>query len=839
MTLSEGTLIRDRYRVERLIARGGMASVYQVSDSRSDCAPRALKHYHAEVAQRHRGIAAREGRLLQGLKHDSLPTAHDFFSEGGEEYVVLDYFPGASLYDAAIKWNERPLPAERVLAWAEMLLNVLGYLHGREQPVVHRDINPTNLVFVGGGERVALIDFSIAARASIDGRQEAGELIEGGTPPYAPPEQWAGGGVDPRADLYAAGATIYHLLTTIAPPDLYKTHVLKTEPPQPLQPAHVLNPSVPRAVSDMLTRAMAYDPEERPASAEEMRGVIAEELSRLLTSQPASACESLASQAAWSPPAGASEVDAGAAARPHETFQSPPPEPPQVYDEDVAFTVFSPSVVAPDKWYEMLAFAHLAGRRPDAPADEPDPVEEVRRQASRVLGEQMADYREKSEESSGSVPRAGELIFKPYIEGFEFNPESRVVRWEESVHREEFKLRAARRLDGREAKGHLRVYLGPLILAQITLKVSVDSRAAALTKPTPASSETARPLRRVFASYSHRDRDIVERIEHSVSRAHLGVEYLRDATRLRAGEVWDDELMRMIDRADMFQLFWSRNSMASPFVRREIEYALRLARRRPYFILPVYWETPFPERPEEDLPPGELRSLHFENISEFELATHPSAPPDAMPGSRQVAPPPPAADVPRPITVPTPARAGAPWDAPTVGGAGLSGAPGSRSIRICPTCRSAAPPSARFCGRCGMPIGGADPYGAAAAPTPAASPSPQSPRTLETATRQQSTATISMPPHGSAVDASLPRTRESHPHAAPRSGGGGVKRLARAASVALMLIPTGLAALMLFVGVSMQASSSQRGGFDPTPWLVGCGALALLGLTLFVLLRRR
>jgi hypothetical protein len=88
-----------------------------------------------------------------------------------------------------------------------------------------------------------------------------------------------------------------------------------------------------------------------------------------------------------------------------------------------------------------------------------------------------------------------------------------------------------------------------------------------------------------------------------------GDEYLRDKTHLRAGEVWSERLRQMIDQANLFQLFWSRNAMKSDFVRAEYEYALALGRAG--FIRPTYWEDPLPEDRTRGLPPESLKSLHF------------------------------------------------------------------------------------------------------------------------------------------------------------------------------------------------------------------------------------
>jgi hypothetical protein len=147
----------------------------------------------------------------------------------------------------------------------------------------------------------------------------------------------------------------------------------------------------------------------------------------------------------------------------------------------------------------------------------------------------------------------------------------------------------------------MEVYFGIILIAEIGLTIFVDSRAEA-PEPEPGPEpkvglpnvETyGYPYRKIFASYSHKDLPIVQQFEefHRAS----GDDFMRDWTHLRAGQVWSDQLQRTISEADVFQLFWSRNSMESDFVRQEWEYALGL--RRPSFIRPAYWEQPMPEQP--------------------------------------------------------------------------------------------------------------------------------------------------------------------------------------------------------------------------------------------------
>ena len=247
-----------------------------------------------------------------------------------------------------------------------------------------------------------------------------------------------------------------------------------------------------------------------------------------------------------------------------------PPLPPL---DEIQFTVYRPQAVHPGVWYPLLAFAHLADRRPAAPEGEPDPIELVRAQAGQILGpSRVRRYRETSVDARQPVPREGEITLLPVVPGIEFNPARRTFCWLEDVHREEFSLRAAATADGTTARGRLMVYLGAILLAEIDLTIRVDSADHESAAATHFHADTKRPYRKIFASYSHRDVEIVRQYEALVGS--LGDRYLRDVRDLRAGEKWDLRLLGLIEKADIFQLFWSTNSMRSCFVRREWEHAL-------------------------------------------------------------------------------------------------------------------------------------------------------------------------------------------------------------------------------------------------------------------------
>src|SRR5271165_353422 len=283
------------------------------------------------------------------------------------------------------------------------------------------------------------------------------------------------------------------------------------------------------------------------------------------------------------------------------------PNPP-LLDENVQFTVYRPREIMPVRWYKMLIFTHLDERPEWLDANEPSPLEQVEDEAQRILGPRLETYRKTTDESLLAVPREGEIALVPEMQGIEFNPRTRSFSWKDGlcVHLETFELRARPDFVAPAVvRGRVTIFLGHLILAEVALSIRVSrgTAPAALTR-VPAESSSARRFRRIFASYSHRDLEIVKEMErYSLS---LGDRYLRDWVDLRAGELWDERLLGMITEADIFQLFWSWNSSQSPYVEREWRHALSL--RREIFIRPTYWEVPMPD------PPEPLRPIQFQRL---------------------------------------------------------------------------------------------------------------------------------------------------------------------------------------------------------------------------------
>jgi hypothetical protein len=287
-----------------------------------------------------------------------------------------------------------------------------------------------------------------------------------------------------------------------------------------------------------------------------------------------------------------------------------PSAPLPIVRDNVQFTAFRPRRLRPMQWSKLLAFAHLAEKRPDAPPGSLDPLQQVQQQAQGLLGDADA-YRTLSEDASQPIPLDARLTFVPAGPDLEFEPERAAIRWLGDVQHAEFRVRAPARLAGSTVRGQLTVLCGSFVVAELALALHVDSASAASEPEAFERSEPVRMYRKIFASYSHLDAAIVSQVSELI--AAIGDRYLIDVRDLRAGERWSDALEALIREADVFQLFWSSRSMRSPFVRQEWQYALSLA--RPNFVRPTYWEQPLPSSPAEGLPPSELAALHFQSIS--------------------------------------------------------------------------------------------------------------------------------------------------------------------------------------------------------------------------------
>ena len=267
--LSDETILQSRYRIVRQLGKGGMGAVYEAIDLRLGHMV-ALKQALTGDQELWKQFE-REARMMAQLNHPGLPRVSDYFTEGNRAFFVMQFIEGADLADIVAQ-QPGPFPREAVIAWADQLLDALIYLHSHDRQIIHRDIKPHNLKLTSAG-KIVLLDFGLAksqAAASSDG--ELCRSVFGYTPRYAPLEQIQDLGTTPQSDIYALGATLYHLLTGVKPPDaLTRATALISARPNPLKPAQEINPSVGLDLSAILSRAMAQNPGERYASAADFR----------------------------------------------------------------------------------------------------------------------------------------------------------------------------------------------------------------------------------------------------------------------------------------------------------------------------------------------------------------------------------------------------------------------------------------------------------------------------------------------------------------------------------------------------------------------------------------
>ena len=257
-----GRLIDGRYRVESLIARGGMATVYLGTDTRLDRTV-ALKIMHAELANDEDFVRrfVVEARSIARLSHPNVVTVFDQGTDGRTLYLAMEHVPGRTLRDLL---NERGrLGPDEALDIMDGVLAGLAAAH--DAGIAHRDVKPEN-VLLTDSMVVKVADFGLARLLAGVSETKSGMII--GTAAYLAPEQVAGQTADARTDVYAAGVMLFELLTGTQPHTgdtplavAYK-HVNEVVPP----PSSVV-PALPSALDTLVALATSRDPELRPGDA--------------------------------------------------------------------------------------------------------------------------------------------------------------------------------------------------------------------------------------------------------------------------------------------------------------------------------------------------------------------------------------------------------------------------------------------------------------------------------------------------------------------------------------------------------------------------------------------
>ncbi len=255
----------DGYRVGEPLHEGGMARLYRVSFSRSR-RPLVMKVPKLGPGSPLSAWAAfeNERQILARLHGPHVPRRVAVGDTRHRPYLVMEYIEGDALARAAAR---APIAVDELRDLGARLCRAVHDLH--RQNVIHLDINPANVRDRPGGEMV-LLDFGVAHHAALPDHIDAAFGEEEGTTPYIAPEQVRHVRTDPRSDIYAIGAILYHLATGHYPhgrPNLLSLKKRLFEPPRP---PRLHNPAVPAWLQEIILRCLAIRPERRYATAREV-----------------------------------------------------------------------------------------------------------------------------------------------------------------------------------------------------------------------------------------------------------------------------------------------------------------------------------------------------------------------------------------------------------------------------------------------------------------------------------------------------------------------------------------------------------------------------------------
>ncbi len=314
------TVFDSRYRILERLGAGGMANVYLAEDIELGrrVAIKILndRYAHDEAfVERFR----REATAAAGLSHPNIVSIYDRGEAEGTYYIAMELIEGRNLKEL-IRASGRLRPAQAI-AHTRQILAALRFAH--RNGIVHRDIKPHNIL-IGHEERLKVADFGIA-RAGASQMTEAGSIM--GTAQYLSPEQARGGHVTATADIYSVGVVLYEMLTGDVPftGDTPVEIAMKHLNAQPKAPSAVA-PGIPADLDRIVLRALAKDPAQRYATAEEMDS----DLARVEAGLPVAreTAESVTQILARGPAAAPTEQ-----LRPVETTPPQPPRrPPPPYD---------------------------------------------------------------------------------------------------------------------------------------------------------------------------------------------------------------------------------------------------------------------------------------------------------------------------------------------------------------------------------------------------------------------------------------------------------------------------------------------------------------------------
>lgn len=297
--LAINKVLRGRYRIIQPLGQGAASAVYEAYDSERETNV-ALKEIlidlekvsNISLREKIKHAFANQAKILAKVKHESLPQVRGYFAEVDRHYLIMELVDGTDVSEMLTN-DGNPVTLSEITDWTDQLLDTLDYLHTLTPSIVHRDINPANVKLTSRG-KIKLLGFNIAngadAEASMAVKSQSAAVIN-----YLPLEQAVRVAdqtsrkkltdnygdrlkkilkqpTDVQSDIYALGATIYHLITKQPPVSaLERTLAVLSGKTDPLPTVHQINSEIPSEISDVLSAAMELERENRFDSASQMR----------------------------------------------------------------------------------------------------------------------------------------------------------------------------------------------------------------------------------------------------------------------------------------------------------------------------------------------------------------------------------------------------------------------------------------------------------------------------------------------------------------------------------------------------------------------------------------
>jgi serine/threonine protein kinase len=281
---SPGTLIANRYKIEKLLALGGFGAVYKAADTMSNKTV-AVKEMiccdPGEVSIR-LNLFRREAEILKSLESVQV-VPRVLIEKGNQAWLVMDFIEGQDLLKLMEGNHNKPFPVEQVIEWGKELCDVLTVMHMQSPPLIHCDLEPGNVMLLEDQRSIKLIDFGAARDTGAGFKHQAKTRVydQG----YAPPEQIIGK-PEPRSDLFALAGTLYHLVTGKAPEGHFTAadlvNALKKGSGSPIPAQH-------HWFYELIKVNLAEDIDERYFSAREFKADL--ERKQISKEQPCSKCK--------------------------------------------------------------------------------------------------------------------------------------------------------------------------------------------------------------------------------------------------------------------------------------------------------------------------------------------------------------------------------------------------------------------------------------------------------------------------------------------------------------------------------------------------------------------